>query len=144
MCLRRAPEKYIAGAALDRAALESVCEINVCKSSVIHRVIQRRRLHQRQNTNYRLWKEKKQTYFFGRMQIFQKYSFSRLTFSDTLVWVRNIGWTIICNWIYCSKFYFSANLLTTRPTRDRTQASAVTRRRLNNLHIEYLLFCPSM
>jgi hypothetical protein len=26
MCLRRAPEKYIAGAALDRAVLHLVCE----------------------------------------------------------------------------------------------------------------------
>jgi hypothetical protein len=32
MCLRRAPEKYIAGAALDRAAVEYI-EVSLCRKS---------------------------------------------------------------------------------------------------------------
>jgi hypothetical protein len=37
MCLRRAPEKYIVGAALDRAALEDCIASYSVKSGILHR-----------------------------------------------------------------------------------------------------------
>jgi hypothetical protein len=38
MCLRRVPEKYIAGAALDRAALELSC-VRLCEDTKYERIM---------------------------------------------------------------------------------------------------------